>query len=302
MNGANSNGKNYQPDVTSYDYDAPLDEAGHPTPKYLRLPRRHRARHRRQTAARSSAASRHHHSGVHARPLRLALAQPAQARPLREAPHHGRWTRPTATSSTAPPSAGPVSGDLVLGALHDYAQVYVNGKLAGTLDRRLEPNLTPAPHRERSTRASTSSSRTPAASTSARLFPASAWVCSKASPSPASRSPAGKSTRCPCSHPDTLPFTNKPCTGPCFYTATFNVSHPADTFLDTSALGKGLVWINGHPLGRFWHIGPQKTLYLPAPWLKAGTNQVVVFDLEGQPGRQLQGLDHPVLNAPIENP
>jgi beta-galactosidase len=55
-------------------------------------------------------------------------------------------------------------------------------------------------------------------------------------------------------------------------------------------------------LGRFWQIGPQKALYLPASWLKTGTNQVVIFDLEGQPNRQLQGLDHAVLNAPIENP
>jgi beta-galactosidase len=49
-----------------------------------------------------------------------------------------------------------------------------------------------------------------------------------------------------------------------------------------------------------WHIGPQKALYLPAPFLKTGENHVVVFDLEGESGRKLQGLDHTVLNAPIE--
>jgi len=102
--------------------------------------------------------------------------------------------------------------------------------------------------------------------------------------------------------PTALIFTNKPCTGPCFYRGTFTVDHPADTFLDTSALGKGEVWINGRPLGRFWHIGPQKALYLPAPWLHAGENDVIVFDLEGKPNQQLRGLDHPVLDAIEKTP
>jgi beta-galactosidase len=90
-----------------------------------------------------------------------------------------------------------------------------------------------------------------------------------------------------------------PCQGPCFYHATFTLDHPADTFLDTSQLGKGMVWINGRPLGRFWNVGPQKALYLPAPFLKAGRNEVVLFDLNGEQGRTQQGLDHPVLDAPI---
>ena len=78
------------------------------------------------------------------------------------------------------------------------------------------------------------------------------------------------------------------------------VDKPADTFLDTSAFTKGEVWLNGRALGRVWNIGPQKTLYVPAPWLKAGENEVVVFDLDGSPNRSLQGLDHPVLNAAIK--
>jgi beta-galactosidase len=56
------------------------------------------------------------------------------------------------------------------------------------------------------------------------------------------------------------------------------------------------VWLNGHALGRIWSIGPQKTLYVPAPWLKAGQNEVIVFDLDGQSGRSLVGRDRPVLD------
>jgi beta-galactosidase len=42
---------------------------------------------------------------------------------------------------------------------------------------------------------------------------------------------------------------------------------------------KGVVWVNGHNLGRFWYIGPQQKLYCPASWLKQGNNEVIVFDL-----------------------
>jgi len=72
---------------------------------------------------------------------------------------------------------------------------------------------------------------------------------------------------------------------------------PADTFLDASAFGKGEVWLNGRALGRVWYVGPQKTLYVPGPWLKQGDNEVIVFDLEGAPGRTLRGLDTAILNS-----
>jgi beta-galactosidase len=104
----------------------------------------------------------------------------------------------------------------------------------------------------------------------------------------------------PMQAPESYAYSEKSCTGACFYRATFNVDTPADTFLDTSAFTKGEVWLNGHALGRVWNIGPQKTLYVPAPWLKSGENEVVVFDLDGASNRSLQGLDHPVLNAAIK--
>ena len=59
--------------------------------------------------------------------------------------------------------------------------------------------------------------------------------------------------------------------------------------------GKGAAWINGHALGRFWNVGPQQTLYVPAPWLNIGANEVVVFTLGGHELR-LRGLRTPILN------
>ena len=65
--------------------------------------------------------------------------------------------------------------------------------------------------------------------------------------------------------------------GPAFYRGQFTLSQTADTFLDTRGWGKGAVWINGHALGRFWNLGPQQTLYVPAPWLLKGKNEIIVF-------------------------
>jgi beta-galactosidase len=92
-----------------------------------------------------------------------------------------------------------------------------------------------------------------------------------------------------------IKFTKKQCVGPCFYRATFKVDAPGDTFLDTSQLTKGQLWINGHAMGRFWNIGPQKTLYVPGSWLKKGANEIVVFDVEGAMDHTVQGLTKPNL-------
>jgi beta-galactosidase len=58
--------------------------------------------------------------------------------------------------------------------------------------------------------------------------------------------------------------------------------------------GKGHVWINGHHLGRFWKIGPQQTLFCPAPWLRNGANEIIVLELETTGGSSIQGLKDPV--------
>ena len=72
---------------------------------------------------------------------------------------------------------------------------------------------------------------------------------------------------------------------PRFYRGRLAVDDVHDTYLDTRGLSKGIIWVNGRNLGRFWeHRGPQHTLYLPAPFLKRGVNEVVVLDLDGRVG------------------
>ncbi|WP_329395568.1 beta-galactosidase [Streptomyces melanogenes] len=64
-----------------------------------------------------------------------------------------------------------------------------------------------------------------------------------------------------------------------FFRATVTLTETGDTYLDMSGWTKGLVWVNGHNLGRYWSIGPQQRLYCPAPWLTVGPNEILVLDL-----------------------
>jgi beta-galactosidase len=84
-------------------------------------------------------------------------------------------------------------------------------------------------------------------------------------------------------------FKQGDCTGPCFYRASLEVQQPGDTYLNTTNLGKGVVWVNGHLLGRFWNVGPMGSLFLPGVWLHAGSNTLTVFDLNGGSGLSVRG-------------
>ena len=93
-----------------------------------------------------------------------------------------------------------------------------------------------------------------------------------------------------------LAWQTGPATGPAFWRGSFGVAAPGDTFLDVSKWGMGVVWVNGHCLGRFWNIGPTQTMYLPGPWLKIGTNEIVVLDLSGPEKPEIAGVKIPVLD------
>jgi beta-galactosidase len=82
---------------------------------------------------------------------------------------------------------------------------------------------------------------------------------------------------------------------PAFYRFELQVEEKGDTFIDMEDWGKGCVFINGFNLGRFWEIGPQKRLYLPAPLLKEGINEIIVFETEGKASEQLVLCDKPDL-------
>ena len=66
--------------------------------------------------------------------------------------------------------------------------------------------------------------------------------------------------------------------GPAFAAGSFVVEEPVDLFLSTAGWGKGNAFVNGFNLGRYWSSGPASTLYVPAPLLRRGENELVVFE------------------------
>ncbi|XP_006150056.1 beta-galactosidase-1-like protein 2, partial [Tupaia chinensis] len=83
--------------------------------------------------------------------------------------------------------------------------------------------------------------------------------------------------------------------GPAFFLGYLRVRDPPrDTFIKMAGWTKGVIFINGHNLGRYWNLGPQETLYLPAPWLHSGINEIIVFE-EVAPGLEIQFTKQPQL-------
>jgi beta-galactosidase len=82
-------------------------------------------------------------------------------------------------------------------------------------------------------------------------------------------------------------------TGPAFYRGTFTVDTPTDTYLALPGWTKGIAFINGFNLGRYWEIGPQRTLYIPAPLLHEGENELIVFELHGMQSPVVELRDKP---------
>ena len=74
-----------------------------------------------------------------------------------------------------------------------------------------------------------------------------------------------------------------------FFKGRFTLETTGDTYFDMSGYVKGMVYVNGHNLGRYWYIGPQQRLYCPASWLKKGENEIVVFDLHQQKAGTVNG-------------
>ncbi len=301
MNGANTDGKgSYEPDVTSYDYDSALDESGRPTPKYFAM---------RDTIAKVTGITPPPVPKVAAPMTVPAVALPETASLWDNLPIAIRSDNVESMEEIGQAYGyilyrthlkADVAGELVLDALHSYAKVYVNKKLAGTIDRRLR--------QDRITLHATAGAQLDILVENTGRVNFGKTINGERAGITREVTLAGKPLLgweiypLTMTHTEKLPFAKKVCEGPCFYRGTFSLTQTADTFLDTTDFTKGQLWLNGHALGRIWNIGPQKTLYTPAPWLQKGENEVIVFDLEGKMGRAVRGLDKPALGTDAGHP
>lgn len=278
--GANSGGKGYEPDLTSYDYDAPINEQGGATEKYMAL---------REAI------------GSYSKKKLPAVPAPIPTITIPDftlKPYASIWENLPAPVKSVQPKTfeaygqdygfmlykttliGHKSGKLDIVELHDYATVFLNGKYVGKIDRRLGEHSIELPKSdvkdpileilvEGMGRINFAQALIDRKGITDRVtlngmtlmnwevfgLPVKSEFVQQLQPAKTTEVKPGE-----------------------FFKGTFTLTNTGDTYLDMSNFKKGMVWVNGHNLGRYWEIGPQKRLYCPAPWLKKGENEIVVFD------------------------
>ena len=295
--GANSPG--FQPDVTSYDYDAPINEYGLATPKYYEL-QKMMAKYTdgKKLPAVPKAPmpliSIPQFKLTEYKPLSYGVTNEKESdKPLSFEDMDMGWGTMVYTAPV--PAVKGVS--TLTGEFHDFAQVYINDKYVGKIDRvKNEKSLELPPIAE-------GSQMTIIVEGMGRINFGRAIKDYKGIIGNVTISTADETCDVTLSPKQwvnlTIPDdyqtaanvmamkTNKMAglkTKAGYYRGYFNVSKLGDTFINMEAFGKGQVYVNGHALGRFWQIGPQQTLYLPGCWLKKGKNEVIVLDVVGPKG------------------
>jgi len=293
-NGANDKGT-YQPITTSYDYDAPLDEAGHPTAKYWAF-REVIARHAPVSADRPAAEARpapRLTAGLRqVLPLWDALdllGQPASHDAVITADQAGQYQGLTLYATdleTQPTETRPATDAAVLtiGEVRDRAQVFLNRLGIGVLARdHHDTSLAlPADARGRLEILVEDQGRVdygprigeakgligPVSVNGAELR---GW---QVRPMPlADIAPVRAVLR---GRPESAA---RALAGPAFARAVFDLPQAADLYLSTAGWGKGIAWVNGFCLGRYWSRGPQRTLYVPGPVTRPGGNELIILEL-----------------------
>ena len=297
MAGANFSDR-YEPDISSYDYDAPIDEAGRLTPKFYAL---------REVFKKYLAAGETLPEPPEALPMveipQLEFKTSAPLSQLLGSPLHGQ--SPAYMESLGQsyglilyrhPMSKFARGKLEVDEARDYALVSQKGNLLGVLDRRkhettLNVTLGSAAPLEILVDAGGRVNFGP------RLVDDRKGIVGAVKMN-------GEELKgwdmfpLPLDNLWKLSFHSRPVTGPAFCRANFDLTQVGDTFLDLRGWGKGYVWVNGHNLGRFWGVGPQQSLFCPGVWLKMTANEIIVLDLDSDVARTLQGRTNPVWQTP----
>ncbi|GAA1963351.1 glycoside hydrolase family 35 protein [Agromyces allii] len=326
-NGANDKGR-YAPITTSYDYDAPLDEAGHPTEKFWAF----REVISRYAPVPDEVPDAAGPAPVIQAPLAIgpSLLDAAAAGALGdEAPHEhvptfdelGHFRGLALFSTTL--GAGAVDDDdaadrpgvLTVGEeVRDRAWVLLDGVPVGVMSRDAHERsiVLPRTHGELvilvedqgrvdyGTRLGEHKGLIGGVAldgvplTGWRVRPIDLDRAAAAAAAPGAVGSGGAAHADAAARPGSGDGRGA-VAGPAFAHAVLELEAPADLFLDTLHWGKGLVWVNGFLLGRYWRRGPQRTLIVPAPVTRAGANEVVVLEFEGFADAAVRTLAAPEL-------
>ena len=308
--GANSPG--FAPDVTSYDYDAPISESGQTTPKYWEL---------RKTLAKYMDGEKQTNVPALIKPVSIPAFAFTEVAPLWDNLLVPKSDVDIKTMEEYNQGFGSILYRTTLPALaegalltvndpHDFAQVFVDGKYIGKLDRRNGEKELMLPACKKGTQLDILVEAMGRINFGRAIKDFKGitdnviltvekdghkWIddlknwqvyniedeyetYTSMKFKPINKVNEGR-----------LPIGA--------YRAKFNVKgRPSDTFLNFETWGKGLVYVNGHPMGRIWEIGPQQTLYMPGCWLKQGENEIIVFDILGPREAKSEGLKEPKLD------
>ena len=290
----------FKPDTSSYDYDAPISEAGWATPKFFQT-----------------------------RELLAKYLLPGEVLPDPPAPNPVITFAPVELTETAPlfdclpaalkdetprnmeaynqgygcilyrtkiPASGPVL--LEAAAIHDFGFVFLDGQRVGVLDRRSAGAKILLPGRTNDSQLDI------LVEPMGRINFGPEMADRKGLIAPVKLGgedlkgweifnlPLDDQMLAGLRFTAAKPGTN----APAFWRGIFQLEKPGDTFLDLRGWGKGDLWVNGHCLGRFWNIGPTQTAYAPGCWLRAGTNEIVILDYTGPHDAEIAGLKKPILD------
>ena len=309
--GANSPG--FAPDVTSYDYDAPINEYGHATPKFWEL---------RKMMAKYNDGKKL--PAVPKAPMPIITIPKFELKTFAElllAP--GKEDRGALKTfeemdmgwgmmlySTTLPDIPTQS--VLTAEMHDFAQVFIDGQYIGKVDRvKNEKSLTLPPVKKgqkllilvegmgrinfgRAIKdfkgiVGDVTISAEVDNNEVTWKPREWWQCATDD----SYETAVNTLRLT-ANSNINKATEKSKRG--YYRGYFNLKKVGDTFLNFETWGKGQVWVNGHALGRIWSIGPQQTLYVPGCWLKKGKNEIIVLDIVGPKEAVVWGQAEPELN------
>jgi beta-galactosidase GanA len=291
--GANFSDK-YEPDVTSYDYDAPLNEMGQPTTKYFAI---------------RDVLKQFQPKGTRLPdlPKSLPAIDIPGITPREVAPLFDNLPPPIRSAQPRPMEAfnqnhgfilyrtkliGHRSGKLTITDVHDYANIYVDGTYLGTLNRAKNETSIDIPKSD----------------PPHRSLDVLVEAMGRINYGPLLIDRKGITDRVTLNNMTLMDWevyilpmeeddlagvkygTAAPGRPGNFFHGTFELREVGDTYLDMTGWKKGVVWVNGRNLGRYWDIGPQKRLYCPAPFLKAGTNEITVFDLHALQPAAVRGF------------
>lgn len=291
--GANYDKKHdIQPDLTSYDYDAPVSEAGWVTPKYDSL---------------RNVIKKYAKYDIPNVPAQIPIIEIPSIKLNKVADVLSYLTKQKPIQNDTPLTFEqlnqgygyvlysrhfnqPISGTLDVSGLRDYAVVYVDGEKVGELNRYYK-NYTIDVDIPFNSTLEILVENMGRINYGAEIVHNTKGIISAVTINdieitgnwemyqlPMSNSP--ELAKLPKSDVyQNIPAKTKSIAGrPIVYEGTFTLNEVGDTFIDMESWGKGIIFINGRNIGRYWQVGPQQTLYIPGVWLNKGENKIVIFE------------------------